>query len=63
MTNKFRDIIEKISKEKNPTPLNSEEDFKARRQVSEDMAQAKREYAVKSFNSQVSASKVILNSR
>lgn len=62
MTNKFLETIAKIRKEKQPIPLNSAEDYEARKQVSEDMAKAKREYAVKSYNSQVSASKVILNS-
>lgn len=62
MTNKFSETLQKIRQKKQPIALNTAQDFEARRQVSEDMANARREYAIKSYNSQVSASKIILNS-
>lgn len=54
--------MSKIRQTNQPQPLNSAEDFEARKQVSEDMATAKREYAIRSYNSQVAATKIILNS-
>lgn len=61
MTNRFQETISKIRQNNSPVALNSEEDFEARRQVSEDMTIAKRTFAIKSYNSQISATKIILN--
>lgn len=62
MTNKFTETITKIRESNAPVHLNTAQDLEARRQVSLDMENSKREYATKSYNSQVFASRVVLNS-